>query len=342
MNKKILSALQYILFLGGGLLLVWWQLHGMTDIEKSDFFYAIKHANYILIVPVVLMSLASHLVRSMRWKLLMEPLGYTPKLSNVFAVTMAGYLANSAIPRLGEVLKCSMLAKYEKLKIDKLIGTIIIERAFDLICYFILIVITVFIQLDLIGNYVKEKLELLSKTSGMPWWQKAALLLAIILIITYSFKKIISLYPNNKLLLIIKNFALGIANGVASVKNMKQRKAFILYTIFIWSMYLLQIYLGFKAMEATAYLGIKAACAVLSLSTLAMIVTPGGIGSFPIFVMQTLSIYGVATSQGKAYGWLIWGVSTAIIIVVGLISFLIIPYLNKQNIDKINTTNILQ
>ena len=135
--KKFLSFLQYFIFLGAGILLVWWQLRSMTAQEKSDFLHAFTYAEYWLIIPVVIMSLLSHISRSMRWKLLMEPLGYNPALKNVFAVTMVGYLANAAVPRLGELLKCSFLAKYEDLKMDKLVGTILVERTFDFICYII-------------------------------------------------------------------------------------------------------------------------------------------------------------------------------------------------------------
>ncbi len=338
MRKKILSSLQYIIFLGGGLLLVWWQLHGMTVLERIDFKHAISNANYILVLPVILMNLSSHLVRSMRWKLLMEPLGFNPTLKNVFGVTMVGYLANSAVPRLGEVLKCTMLAKYEKLKVDKLIGTIIIERTFDLVCYFILIVITVFIQIDVIGGYVKEKLTKYAASTAIPIWAELIILLVAIFLIVFIFRKIFSLYPNNRVLIKIKDFVAGIGKGIATVRILKQRRLFIIYTLFIWAMYLLQIYIGFKAMESTAGLSIKAACAVLSLSTLAMIVTPGGIGSFPIFVMQTLSIYGVASSQGKAFGWLIWGISTGLIIIAGLVSLILLPYINKKK-NEIDTAN---
>jgi glycosyltransferase 2 family protein len=338
MRKKILSSLQYIFFLGGGLLLVWWQLHGMTEQERTDFKYAITHANYILVLPVVLMNLLSHLIRSMRWKLLMEPLGYNPILKNVFGVTMVGYLANSAVPRLGEVLKCTILARYEKLKVDKLIGTIIIERTFDLVCYFILILITVLIQIDVIGGYVKEKLTKYAASAAIPLWAELIILLGTIFLIVFVFRKIFSLYPNNRILIKIKNFVVGIGKGIETVRILKQRRLFVVYTLFIWAMYLLQIYTGFKAMESTSALGIKAACAVLSLSTLAMIVTPGGIGSFPIFVMQTLSIYGVASSQGKAFGWLIWGISTGLIIVAGLVSLVLLPYINKKK-NTIDTSN---
>jgi glycosyltransferase 2 family protein len=115
---------------------------------------------------------------------------------------------------------------------------------------------------------------------------------------------------------------------------MKNPKLFVFYTVIIWSLYLLQIYVAFKAMEGTAHLGIKAACSVLSLSTLAMIVTPGGIGSFPIFVMETLVVYGVASALGMALGWVIWGVSTILIIVVGLLAFAALPYINKKLLNE--------
>jgi len=139
MRKRIFGFLQYFVFLGAGLLLVWWQLKSMTLSEKEQFFDALSHANYWIVIPIAIMSMLSHISRSMRWKLLMQPLGYTPKISNLFLVTMVGYLANSAVPRLGEVIKCTLLAKYEKLKVDKLIGTIIVERSFDIICYILLL-----------------------------------------------------------------------------------------------------------------------------------------------------------------------------------------------------------
>jgi glycosyltransferase 2 family protein len=337
MVKKILSLLKYIVFLGGGLVLVWWQLHSMTDEQETQFINAFKSANYILVIPVVIINLLSHLSRSKRWKLLMEPLGYNPSLKNVFAATMVGYLANSAVPRLGEVLKCTILAKYEKLPADKLIGTILIERTFDLITYFFFIAFTVIIQIDVVGNFVKNKLE--NATNGTyPWWLKLMLFVVFILIIIFVVKKIFSCFPSNKTVIAVKHFFEGIGKGFVAIKNLKDRKAFILHTIFIWCMYLLQIYLGFKAMEGTAHLTIKAACSVLSLSTLAMIITPGGIGSFPFFVMETLAIYGIANSQGNAFGWLIWGVSTGIIIIAGLISLLILPYINKTK-NEVNLSD---
>ncbi len=330
MRKRIIAILQYSFFLGAGVFLVWWQLKSMTEPEKEEFYAAFSNANYWLMIPVIMMSLLSHLSRSMRWKILMGPLDYKPALKNVFAVTMVGYLANSAIPRLGEILKCSLLARYEKLKFDKLFGTILVERTFDFMCYLIFIGITVLLQINLIGSYVKEKLDVMASGTGMPLWLKIVLVVFCIGVIVWLFRLLVKKFPGNKLIARINVFARGVIAGFATIKNLQKRKQFIAHTLFIWSMYLLQIYIGFSAMESTSGLGIGAAFAVLSLATLAMIVTPGGIGSFPIFVMETLLIYSIASPSGKAFGWLIWGANTAIVILAGLVALLLLPYFNKQ------------
>lgn len=330
MYKRIFSILQYIIFMGGGLFLVWWQLRSMTTQEKDEFVTAITQARYWLVLPIIILSLLSHLSRSMRWKLLMEPMDYHPKLKNVFAVTMVGYLANSAIPRLGEILKCSFLARYEHLKLNRLVGTIIVERTFDLICYLIFIGITVLIQIDVVGQYVEQKLETIASSPGMPLWARALIVAAGIVMIWQLIKYFFRKYPDNRFISRINAFIKGLGEGFSTIRRLRHSRAFILHTLFIWSMYLLQIYIGFYAMDGTDHLSVKAAFSVLTLATLAMIATPGGIGSFPIFVMQTLAIYGIAHPLGKAFGWLIWGVSTSIMIIAGCIALLLLPYMNKQ------------
>lgn len=340
MKKNFLSILQYVIFLGGGIFLVWWQLRSMTELDKKEFYNAFRKADYVLLIPIVIMSILSHLSRSVRWKLLMEPLGYKPALKNVFAATMVGYLANSAIPRLGEILKCSILARYEKLKIDKLVGTILVERTFDLICFMIFIGITVLIQIELIGGYVKKEMSNIASGSGMPLWEKLTLivlvLVSIIFLIRFLFKK----FPGNVVITKINGFIGGIGTGFATIKNLKHRKLFIAHTIFIWAMYLLQIYVGFFTLAETSGLSLKAACSVLTLATLAMIATPGGIGSFPIFVMRVLLIYGITKSTGQAFGWLMWGASTGIIVSCGVLALLLLPYLNKRKKNEPDTSDI--
>ena len=330
MRKRIFSIIQYIVFLGAGVFLVWWQLKSMTAAEKTEFYDSFSNTNYWLMIPVVIMSLLSHLSRSMRWKLMMEPLNYNPALKNVFAVTMVGYLANSAIPRLGEVLKCSLLARYEKLKIEKLFGIILVERTFDFFCYLVFIGITVLLQMKLIGAYVSAKVNSMAASKGLPLWAKLLMIVFVIVFIIYMIRFLAKKFPQNKIFSKVNGFVRGVSEGFKTIKNLEKRGQFLIHTFFIWAMYLLQIYVGFSAMEGTAGLDLKAAFAVLALATLAMIATPGGIGSFPIFVMETLLIYSIASPVGKAFGWLIWGANTAIVIIAGLAALLLLPFFNKQ------------
>ncbi|MFZ1527271.1 MAG: lysylphosphatidylglycerol synthase transmembrane domain-containing protein [Ferruginibacter sp.] len=330
MTKKIFTYLQYILFLGAGIFLVWWQLNSMNDTERREFYGALKNANYWLVIPVVIMSILSHISRSMRWKLLMEPLGYNPKLSNVFAVTMVGYLANLAVPRLGEILKCTFLAREEHLKVDKLVGTILVERTFDFFCFLLFIAITVLIQVEKVSGYFKKEISSIAAAEGMPLWAKAIIIIALILLVVKSIHWLMKKYPSNKFITRIDHFFHGIGKGFAAIRGLKRRWLFVAHTLFIWSMYLLQVYLGFFAFEGTANLDIKASFSVLSLATLAMIATPGGIGSFPFFVMETLSIYGISESTGKAFGWLIWGANTVIVLVIGSICLIYLLLIDKK------------
>src|ERR1700712_4752365 len=155
MGKKILGLLKYFLFLGLGIFLLWLTLRksNWEDI-KTD----IVTANFIYLIPATLMLLMSHLSRAVRWKILMEPMGYKPTLLNTFLAVMIGYWANLAVPRLGEVLKCTILGRYEKVPADKLVGTIVAERAFDVVSLVIVLTLTIGLQYDLVGAYANDML----------------------------------------------------------------------------------------------------------------------------------------------------------------------------------------
>src|SRR5437867_1697282 len=131
MKKRYFTILQYLFFFGLGIFLVWWSVKDLSSDDKSQIKAALKNARYSLIFPVLGILFFSHYIRALRWKLLIEPLGHKPRVSNTFFAVMIGYLTNLAFPRLGEVLKGTVLARYEKIAVDKLFGTIIIERIID-------------------------------------------------------------------------------------------------------------------------------------------------------------------------------------------------------------------
>jgi uncharacterized protein (TIRG00374 family) len=166
MRKKWFSILQYLFFLGLGLFLVWWSMQQIPPEKWGDFKKSLQNANYWLLIPVFLILTLSHFIRSLRWKILMKPMGYTPRTPNVFFAVMVGYLANLAVPRLGELLKCTLLAKYEKVPADKLVGTILIERAFDVISLGLVFLIALISQFDVVGEYAGQLLGPLFKSEN--------------------------------------------------------------------------------------------------------------------------------------------------------------------------------
>ena len=332
MNKKILSVLKYTLFLGIGIFFIWWQFSKMTAAEKIEFQDSLKNAHYIFIIPVTIMAILSHISRAIRWKILIEPMGYRPSAANTFYATMCGYFANTFVPRAGEILRCTLLGRYEKIPVTKLIGTILLERIFDLFCYFLIVVLTFFTQIQVVSDFVKRKLQQFSgQEQIVPIWAMLLIFLIVvgllILLMKWTFKK----HADHRYIIKLKGLHIGLKEGFSTIIHLKKRKAFIAHTLFIWAMYVLQVYIGFNALTATSSLGLGAAASVLSLSTIAMIVSPGGIGAFPVAVQQVLLIYNI---DNISFGWLMWGANTGIIIVAGIICFGLIIYTNKNKDEK--------
>lgn len=331
MKKKLLSVFKYILFLGIGIFLTWWQLSKMNSYQKIQFKESLSHVHYIYLIPVFIITILGHISRAVRWKILIEPMGYNPKTSTTFYATMCGYFANTFLPRAGEILRCTLLSRYEKIPVTKLFGTILIERIFDLVCYFFLIVITFLIQIETVSDFITTKINQISSLHQSPSLLLVIVSVCAVALIFILGRWLIKKYKSHQMILKLKGFHLGLKEGFSSILHLKKRKKFFAHTIFIWTCYLMEIYIGFSALSVTSSLGINAAFSVLALATLAMIVSPGGLGAFPVAVQQVLLIYDV---DNISFGWLMWGVTTGIVIAVGIICFGLLTYQNKIKNEK--------
>lgn len=335
MKKKLLGIFKYLLFLGLGIFLVWWSIGKISEKDWLEIRAAIENANYVLIIPVVGILLLSHFSRAIRWKILMQPMGYYPSAFNTYLAVLVGYLANLALPRLGEVLKCTLLSRYEKIPADKLVGTIVAERAFDLICLLLVLFITIFLQLDIIGSFATDLLGNIVKGKSGEFNPTViilvvAVIIAAILLIRFVFRRFSHFLLIKKINTIFK----GIWQGVISVRDVKQKGWFFFHSGFIWVCYLLSIRIGFYAMEQTSVYGIKESLSVLSMGSVGMIATQGGIGAYPLLVQETMVLYGLTENLGKAFGWLLWLVQFLMVIVFGFLSLGILPVIYRNKIPN--------
>ena len=331
MNKRLLSILQFIVFFGLGIFLVWWSIHKMDDKNWQDCKNALHSARYFLFIPVFFILALSHISRAIRWKILMKPMGYSPGLLNTFCAVMVGYLANLAIPRLGEVLKCTILGKYEKVPTDKLIGTILVERAVDLISLLIIFIIALLSQANIIGAYAKKTIVDKFFAGSIEYFLlKIFFVVAAILFIYFLLKFLFRRFSHSVFIIKIKNIITGIGIGLSTIRMLKNKWAFIFHSVLIWSCYVAGTYIGFSAIRETIHLPFAAAFPVLAFASIGMIITPGGIGAYPLFIMEVMALYSIEEGYGFANGTLQWLAQFIIILFVGFICLLLLPYINRK------------
>ncbi len=335
MNKRLLTILQYVFFLGLGIFFVWWSVKDIDGEKKDQIREALRHARYYLVGPVFFILFLSHYIRALRWRLLIQSLGYSPDKANVYFAVLIGYLTNLAVPRLGEVLKCTVLARYEKVPADKLIGTIILERLIDAISLLIILIVTLAVQPGLYSQlmssvFIKKGEE---SPEGMSGYLIAAIVLgviavAIIIWMIVKKKNLRDLFTG------IKKIASRVWQGLSAVRHLKKRGEFLFLTLMLWTAYIGGGYLGFMALQETQHYGIKEALTVLVAGSIGMIVTPGGIGTYPYLLERTMMLYGLKDSIAIAFGWILWLAQTVVILIGGVISFGLLPWYNKRKLKR--------
>lgn len=332
MKKKLLAIVQYLFFAALAAFFVWLSLKDMNAENWAKLKDALHRANYWLLVPVLLLLLASHWLRALRWRQLMEPLGYRPKKINVFLGVMIGYFVNVGAPRLGEVVKCTVLARYEKVPADKLVGTIVAERAFDVICLLAVFGLTLIFQFDVIHSLTADKFNsLFHNASGKIAWWKILVLLAGLLILFFITRFLLRKYAHINIVQKGKAIVVNIWHGLTSVRALKNKPLFFVYTVGIWTLYLFSTYFGFFAISETRHLTVVDALSVLAMGSVGMIVSPGGIGAYALLVEKTVTFYGIpGNPYGEALGWLLWFGQLLSFILFGVASFILLPRVNRK------------
>jgi len=281
--------------------------------RKTDFggmWEIIKDAHWGILTFSLIFGLSGNVIRGLRWELLITPLGYNPKKLNLIYAVLGNYAVNFAIPRAGEIWRCDAVAKKEKIPFTKLLGTIIIDRAFDtLMVAFILL-------LAFIGNISvflekKEEFHLLSFLSS-PWLYVG--IGVIILFIGF-----IIFFKENFIAKKIRNFILSMWKDMQVVWRMKEKKRFLIYTFGIWISYFLYFYITFYAFDFTSNLGVTAALFVFALNSVSMgIPSNGGLGPWQAATVFGLSAFMVEMEQAKAFATAVFAFQSIWVVICGL------------------------
>lgn len=338
-SGKVATAIKFVLFLGLGILIIWLSLRGLTPEEQTQIIHSFRIANYNWVILTIALGVCSHILRAVRWRLLLHPLNYHPSLKNTFFAVMVGYFANMAFPRLGEVTRCGILTRYENIPFNKSFGTVITERAIDMILFVLLFFLMLFSQVSVIGsymeNYVYPKMaaKFDNPVFSTVFISSAILILVLSASLLYFLrKKIMASKVAHKVVHLVHGFW----DGLKSLGKIRRPGLFIFLSFAIWGLYFLMIYVCFFCFPDTVNLSPGAGLSSLVLGSVGIMITPGGIGLYPAIIQETVSLYGILRTTGLALGWISWSAQTGMILLTGGLSLLLLSF-NKKTNGKVRT-----
>jgi hypothetical protein len=331
LSKKAKTAIQYVVMFSIAVLLVWLVSRQVAD-KKDKIIDAFKNANYFWVAMSGLAAIAGHVLRAYRWNYLLEPMGHRAKPINALGAVFMGYLVNYGIPRAGELMRCTIITRYDKIPFEKALGTVITERIVDFVLLILVFALTMLFQFtELFGlsdkyifTPIRNKLHLFTDKPVLG-------IIALVIVVggiagLFLLRKRISKVLSGKFGSIIKGFG----EGLSSVRQSKHKFMFSLLSIAIWATYLLGIYFCFFAFEETSNMGLKEGLVLLLFGTFGVIFTPGGLGAYHAIIIAVLGYYGVSEVTSFAFPWLVWTTQLIVIVLIGGASFVILPIYNKN------------
>lgn len=264
---------------------------------------------------------------------MLTPLGYHPTSSNMFMAVMSGYFANIIFPRMGEVTRCGLLQKTSKVPAKISFGAVITERIIDLIVFGFLTTLMLVLEFDQISDFLFGTLQ----SSADTLTEKLTILGLIAL--SGCILIALAIFNRHKLRRLpfyekVVNFIKGLADGVTSIRKMNKTSQvwYVAHTINIWAMYYLMSYLLFFASDVTEHLSLGAGLSATMMGGLGMIVpTPGGTGSYHLFVTNTLMAYGLIEANASSFAFLMHSTQTLSILFFGGLSILIANIISRRD-----------
>jgi uncharacterized protein (TIRG00374 family) len=332
LNKSAKSIIQFIILFAIGILLVWLSLKQVAP-QKDNIINAFKNADYFWIIISMIVSVISHMLRAYRWNYLLNPLGQKVGFINSNCHVLVGYFANYGIPRMGEISRCTLATKYDDVPFQIALGTVITERIVDFVLFLLIFVLTLVLEFsnliglanELIFDPLKSRLVAVSQ-SPIKMIIVALVLIVIVGGLFLLRKKIASILKGK-----FGGIVSGLGEGIGSIRKMDKPFMFILNSVMIWACYFYSLYFCFFALPGTSNLGQSEALTLLLFGTFGVIFSPGGLGAYPLILSGILiNTYHIDEVSAFALPWLSWASQFVLIVVLGVISLIVLPIINRE------------
>jgi len=325
MKDRFLSALKYIFFLilGGGIL-----FFVLKDKDLNKILEDLRSAENKYLVASMIFGYAAYLFRALRWLLLLKTMNYKTSLSYATHAVAAGYLANVIFPRAGEIVRCTTLYKVTGIPVNKLFGTVLLERAIDLIMLVACIAIGFVLKYDELSSFVGA----VGGETDSAGLSNTKLLLAICFFVILG-----GLYfyrgqlKQSKLYQKVVSLIVGVKEGFQTAFYMKKKELFVLHTLLIWLMYLLMTYVCFFSIPETSSLCFIDGLYIMVIGGLGMIVpVQGGLGPYHAAVTMGIVSLGLSETTGITLAVLIHSAQSIMILITGIIAAIVLSFAKRK------------
>ncbi len=334
MKDKVLQIGKFVFFISLGVFIIWLFQRQLTPEEKTKIIDSFYTADYFYILLAAIITLLANLLRAVVWRMLLQPMNFHPGLNKTFGAVTIGYFANLAFPRFGEVLRCVILNRYDGIPTQKSIGTVIVERVLDMLVFAVIFAAVCILQFSEVKDYMYTRFGtgIEAKFGDIPVlltilyiFIGTALILGIFFLIFR--KRIIKNTLYQKIARLFKDFL----TGLKSIRDVKKPLLLIVCCIGIWLLYFLSTYVACFSITETSHLPLMTVLTVFVISSFGMMITPGGIGLYPVLVAESLAIFGVLKASGYALGWILWSSQTIVYIAAGLFYLILFPIIYKKH-----------
>jgi uncharacterized protein (TIRG00374 family) len=319
LKKQISKWLSILIPLILGVGIVVYQYNKFTTAQIDEIISYFKNADYFYVVLAVFIGFIGNALRAFRWKYMLDHLGYETTFQNNFMAVNIGYLLNLTVPKSGEISRALIVKKYNNIPFDKGFGTIVAERIIDMFFLLFFILLAVLLQFKIVKAFILDKIPL-----------KSIMLLSIIGIASFVIFILIYKYSKSKIVALFKEKISGLKEGLLSIIHMKNKWHYFFQTILIWASYIVTYYFATKVIPETSVISIGAIVTSFVVGSIAIAFTNSGFGAYPFLISKVLLFYAIAEPAGTAFGWIIWTSQMLLVLILGMLSFLLLPIINRS------------
>jgi uncharacterized protein (TIRG00374 family) len=318
-KKQLSKWLSILLPIALGVYLTLYTYHKFSPQQLLEIKGYFQHADYKYIVLALFIAIIGNMSRAFRWKYSLDHLGYpTTFATNYMAINIC-YLLNLTVPKSGEISRAVILKKYNNIPFDKGFGTIVAERIVDLLVLLVFIFTAFILQFSVVKSFILDKIPV-EKV-----WIAGLLFMLGTLAIGLLFR-----FSKSKWIEKIKHKLAGLREGISTLLYMKNKGWYVLHTLFIWSSYVLMFYVTLFALPQTSVISFGAVVTAFVVGSIAIAFTNSGFGSYPFMIAKILAMYGISETAGNAFGWIVWSSQMFLVVLLGLLSFLFLPLVNRS------------